>query len=74
MPIIFDIKMDGNFTIKAIWVAENHTTEPPSYITYSSAVYIESVRILFLLASLNDSYNAYIKTRFKETLCTEART
>ena len=31
--MIFYIKMDGNFTIKARFVADGHTTVPPSSIT-----------------------------------------
>ena len=52
--MIFGIKMDGNFTIKERLVADGHTTAPPSSITFSSFVSRESVRITFLLTSLND--------------------
>ena len=52
--MIFDIKMDGNFTRKARFVAGGHTTDPPASITYSSVVYRDSVRIAFMLAALND--------------------
>ena len=48
--IIFDIKMDVNFTRKARLVADDHTTAPPLLVTYSSVVSRESVRIEFLLA------------------------
>ena len=48
------IKMYGKFTRKAILVADGHTTAPPSSITYSIVVSRDSVRISFLLASLND--------------------
>ena len=34
LHMIFDIKMDGKFTIKSILVADGHTTSPPSSITY----------------------------------------
>ena len=54
MHILFDIKMDGNFTRKERLVAGGHTKAPPSSITYSSVVFRESVMIAFLLASLND--------------------
>eukprot|EP00957_Ditylum_brightwellii_P132163 10077067-Ditylum_brightwellii.AAC.1 len=40
--MIFDIKMDGNFTRKARYVAGGHMTDPPSSITYSSVVSRES--------------------------------
>ena len=52
--ILFDINMDGEFTRKAILVADGHTKAPPSSITYSSFVSRESVKIELLLASLND--------------------
>ena len=52
--MIFDIKLDGNFTRKARLVAGGHTTEAPSSVTYSSVVSRASVRIAFLVAALND--------------------
>ena len=53
MHMVFDIKMYGRFTRKARLVADVHTTSPPSSITYSSVLSRNSVRISFLLASLN---------------------
>jgi Reverse transcriptase (RNA-dependent DNA polymerase) len=50
--IVFDIKMD--FTRKARFVAGGHVTHPPSTQAYASVVSRESVRIVLLLASLND--------------------
>ena len=50
--MVFDVKMD--FTRKARFVAAGCFTEPPASITYASVVSRESVRIAFLLASLND--------------------
>jgi hypothetical protein len=41
--MIFDIKMDSNFTRKARLVAGGHTTEAPASITYSSVVSREKV-------------------------------
>jgi len=52
--MIFDIKMDGNFTRKARLVAGGHTTKTPASSTYSSVVSRESVQVAFLLAALND--------------------
>ncbi|GAX14347.1 hypothetical protein FisN_UnNu047 [Fistulifera solaris] len=53
--MIFDIKMDGKFTRKARFVADgNMTGELPAYMTYSTVVSRESVRIAFLYAALND--------------------
>ena len=81
MHMIFGINMNGNFTRKSRLVADGHTTVPPSSITYSSVVSRESVRILFLLASLNDldkfAYdigNAYLDEKFREKICTKAGT
>jgi hypothetical protein len=76
--MIFDIKMD-NLTRKARFVAGGHTTITPSSITYSSVVSRESVRIAFLLASLNgldictaDVGNAYLNATCRERIWTVA--
>ena len=81
MHMIFDINMDGNLTRKSRFLADGHTTAPPSSITYSSVVSRESVRILFLLASLNDldifAYdigNEYLDAKFREKLWKESGT
>ena len=81
MHIIFDINMDGDFTRKTISVVNFHTTAPPSFITYSSVVSRESVRISFLIASLNELFifvcdivNFYLNTKFKENLWIEGAT
>jgi Reverse transcriptase (RNA-dependent DNA polymerase) len=50
--LVFDVKID--FTRKARFVAGGHVTSPPATQTYASVVSRESVRIAFLLASLND--------------------
>ena len=75
MHMIFDINMDGKFTRKARLVADGHTTEPPSLITYSSVVSRESVRIVFLLASLSDldifaydTGNSYLNAKQRDKL------
>jgi Reverse transcriptase (RNA-dependent DNA polymerase) len=53
--MIFDIKMDGQFTCKARFVANgNETRDLASHHTYASVVTCESVQIAFLYASLND--------------------
>ena len=79
--MIFDINMDGKFIIKKILVANGHTTAPPSSITYSSVVSRESVRTVFLLASLNDLdifacniVNAHLNEKCREKLWTESGT
>lgn len=71
--MIFDIKMDGKFTRKARLVADGHKTKAPSSITYSSVVSRDSVRIAFMIASLNDLQvfacdigNAYLNAPCRE--------
>ena len=51
---VFDIKLDGSFTRKARFCANGSKTDVPKSLSYSSVVSRESVRIAFLLASLND--------------------
>jgi len=77
--MIFDIKMDGEFTRKARFVAGGHTTEAPASTTYSSVVSCESVRIAFLVAALNDLDifaadvgNAYLNAPCHEKIWTQA--
>ena len=52
--MIFDIKMDGNFTCKARLVAGGHNMSPTLYTTYSSVLTKESVRLEFLISGLDD--------------------
>ena len=79
--MIFDIKMVGRFTCKTRYVASSHTTDPPSAITYYNGVYIDSVRIVFTLAALNDVEiraagigNAYLNAKCRENIWTVAGT
>ena len=51
---VFDVKLDGSFTRKARFCANGSKTDVPKSLSYSSVVSRESVRIAFLLASLND--------------------
>jgi hypothetical protein len=67
--------MDGKFTRKARFVAGGHMTPPPSSMTYSTVVTRESVRIAFLLATLNglevqaaDISNAYLNAPCREKI------
>jgi len=70
--IVFDIKMDG--TRKARYVAGGHLAEPlPSSITYSTVVARDSIRILLVIAALNDLdilatdlQNAYLSAKPRE--------
>lgn len=76
--MIFDIKMVGLIR-KARFVAGGHPTDPPVESVYSSVVTWESVRIMFLIAALNDLQvigadiqNAYINARTGEKVYTTA--
>lgn len=71
LHMVFNIKMD--FMCKAQLVAGRHLTKVPSHLAYSSVVSRESVRIMFLLAALNDLNilsadigNAYLYTPNRE--------
>ena len=71
--LIFDVKMD--LTRKARYVAGGHLTHPPTSMTYASVVERETVRIAFLIASLNDLkilagniQNAYLNAHTKEKI------
>ena len=52
--LVFGIKLDGSFTRKARFAANGLRTKTPKSLTYSSVVSRDSVRIAFLMASLND--------------------
>ena len=52
--LIFDIKMNGKFTRKAMFVAGGHTTGPPASLTYSRVVSGDSFWISFNIDALND--------------------
>jgi hypothetical protein len=73
----FEVKMD--FTRKARFIAGGHMTDPPPFLTYSTVVSRDSVRIGFLLAALNnldlvsiDIGNAYLQAKNKERVYTIA--
>jgi len=52
--MVFDVKMDGDLTRKALFVAGGHTTDTPTTTTYSSVISCESIRLAFLIAALNN--------------------
>ena len=52
--LIFDVKLSENFRRKARYVADGHRVESPPSVTYSTVVSRDSVRILLLVAALND--------------------
>lgn len=71
--LVFDVK----FTLdrKARYVAGGHRTEVPASMTYSSVVSRDSVRIMLLVAALNDLEmkmcdigNAYLQAETREKL------
>ena len=73
--MIFDIKLGEGFRRKARWVADGHKTDAPTAVTYSTVVSRDSVRILLLIAALNDLdvqgadiQNAYLTAPNKEKL------
>ena len=75
--MVFDVKAD--LTRKARFVAGGHWTDPPSQTTYSSVISRDSVRIMFLIAALNDIDilsadigNAYLNASTKERVHTTA--
>ena len=52
--MIFDVKLGENFRRKARFCADGHKTEAPTSVTYSTVVSRDSVRIILLIAALND--------------------
>ena len=52
--LIYDVKLTENFRQKTRFVENGHLMYLPSFITYSTVVSRESVRILLLVAALND--------------------
>ena len=75
--MIFDLKMD--FTRKAQLVAGGHLTQTPTSLTYASIPSRESVRLMFLVAALNnlnivmtDIGNAYLNVKVREKIWSTA--
>ena len=52
--IVFDVRLGENFRRKARFCADGHKTGAPASVTYSTIVARDSVRILLLIAALND--------------------
>ena len=72
--MVFDVKQTGKR--KARFVAGGHLTNPPKDSVYSSVVSLRSIRIICLLAELNDLElmaadigNAYLEACTKEKVC-----
>ena len=77
MHMIFYIKIYGKFTRNERLVGYGHTPAPSSSITYSSVISRESVRIEFLIESLDDLDifecvigNAYLNAKCREKVWT----
>jgi hypothetical protein len=71
--LVFDVKMD--LTRKARFCANGNEAEAPSSITYSSVVSRDSIRLVFLIAGLNDLdilaadvTNAYLNADVREKI------
>ena len=52
--LIFDIKLGENFCRKARYCADGHKTDTPKTMVYSSVVSRDSVRLVLLIAALNE--------------------
>ena len=71
--MIFDIKLGENFRRKARFCADGHKTDAPTSVTYSTVVSRDSVRLILLIATLNeldilsgDIQNAYLTAPNRE--------
>ena len=77
--VIFDVKLSENFRRKYRFVAGGYKKISPAFLTYSSIVSRDSLRIALLLATLHgvemkscDIQNAYLSADFLEKLYTVA--
>ena len=52
--MVFDVKLAENFRRKARYCADGHKVETPAFLTYSTVVARDSVRIILMVAALND--------------------
>ena len=71
--LIFDVKLGENFRRKARYCADGHKTQPPKAMVYSSVVSRDIVRLILLIAALNnlevlsaDVQNAFLTAPNKE--------
>jgi hypothetical protein len=62
-----------DFTRKARYVAEGHTTEAPASMTYASVVSRDSIRIAFTVAALNglDILACHVGNAYLDAPCRE---
>ena len=75
LHMIFDIKLGENFRRKARMVDGGHITKIPNSIIYSSVVSRNSVRIMIMIAALNnldlqaaDTKKAYLTSPCRENI------
>ena len=75
----FGKNLGDNFRRKARMLSEGHTTKTPSSVTYSSVVLRDLVRIILMVATLNDIdlqaadiENDYLTTPYREKIWTRA--
>ena len=79
LHIIFYINIGENFRRKARMVAGGHTKKTPSSVTYISVVSRDLLRIMLMIAALNnldlqavDIENAYMTAPCRENIWTRA--
>ena len=70
--LIFEMKLSENFRRKARFVADDQRTKAPKSLSYSTVVPHDSVRVAFLLVTLNnlqvvscDIQNAYLAAPYR---------
>ena len=71
--VIFDVKLGEAFRRKVRYVGEGFRATTQASVTYSSVVRLNSVRILLMIAALNDLevQGADIKNTYLTALCKE---
>jgi hypothetical protein len=69
--MVFDIKMDVNFTQKVRLVASSHKTVTPASVTRFSVVLQESMRLVFAIAGLGRACCQHVKCAFTCALSRE---
>ena len=52
--LLFEVKLNENFRRKARFVADGHRTKAPKSLSYSTVVSHDLVRIIVILAALNN--------------------
>ena len=75
--LLFEVKLNENFRRKARFIANGHRIKSPKSFSYSTVVSHDSVRIIVILAALNNLQviscnieNVYIATPCRESYIT----